>query len=368
MMEDKNFNITISTGTVIKILAILVILAFAYFIRDIILIVFIAILFAAVIEPLVDFIQDGTAKIIKYNPPRGLVVIFIYLVLFLVLILAIRLIVPPIIEQIGLLTTNFPDLWEKIVSNFNSLKEYSQSRGLENNIQQALKGVQAGLESAAGGVYSLIISIFQSLVNFFLILIIIFYLVAEKDAFHKSIRVIAPEAYHPYLVDLFDRIQKKIGAWARGQLLLGLIIGVFTFFGLLFLLPKYALTLALLAGITEFIPYLGPILAAIPAIFLGFSIPPFSLWRGIAILILYLVIQQVEEKLIVPKVMQRQVGLNPVVIIIVMLIGFRVAGIIGLILAIPVTTTVGIIVKDFIQKSKLTKVKAELDAQKRQVD
>ena len=142
---------------------------------------------------------------------------------------------------------------------------------------------------------------------------------------------------------------------------MGLIIGVFSFIGLIFLLPKYALVLALVAGITELIPYLGPILGAIPAVFLGFTLPPFSLWRGIAVLILYVVIQQVENNIIVPQVMKKQVGLNPVIIIIVMLIGARLAGIIGLILAIPVATTISVIVKDFIQKSELPEIKAELD-------
>jgi len=363
-MEGRNLTINISTATVLKIVGIILVLAFFWFIRDIILLVFISVIFAAIIEPMVNWLEDWAESIFRRRIPRGVAIIFIYLILILFLSLVVRMIIPPIVEQIALLTSNFPDLWSKIIDNFNSLKQYSEDQGLVNNIQQSLKGLQSGLESAAGGVYSFIVAVFRSIVNFFLVLVIIFYLVVEKDAISKMFRALAPTQYHSYLIGLFAAIQKKIGAWARGQLILGLIIGVFSFIGLIILLPKYALVLALVAGITEFIPYLGPIIGAVPAVFLAFAVPPFSLWRGVAVLILYVVIQQVEEKIIVPQVMKKQLGLNPVVIIIVMLIGFRLAGIIGLILAIPVTTTISIIIKDFIQKSELPEIKTELDNNK----
>jgi predicted PurR-regulated permease PerM len=353
-MENKNITINISTGTVLKTAGILLILMFAYLIRDILLMVFIAVIFAALIEPLVNLLE--TKKI-----PRGLGIIFIYIVLLLFLVLIVRMIIPPIAEQVSLLTKNFPDLWEKIITNFNSFREYSEEQGLMGNIQQGLEGLQSGLQNAAGGIYSFIISVFRNVVNFILILVITFYLVVQRDAVNKLFKAIAPKQYHSYLINLFSIIQKKIGDWARGQLILGLIIGVFSFIGLIFLLPKYALVLALVAGITELIPYLGPILGAIPAVFLGFTVPPFSFWRGVAVLILYVVIQQVENNIIVPQVMKKQVGLNPVVIIIVMLIGARLAGIIGLILAIPVATAISVIIKDFIHKSELPEIKAELD-------
>ena len=177
---------------------------------------------------------------------------------------------------------------------------------------------------------------------------------------HKSFKLIASFALG-VLLELFAVIQKKTGDWARGQLILGLIIAVLSFIGLIFLLPKYALVLALVAGITELVPYIGPILGAIPAVFLGFTVQPFSFGRGLAVLILYIVIQQVENNLLVPQVMKKSVGLNPVVIIIVMLIGARLAGIVGLILAIPVATAIGVIIKDFVKNSALPAIKAELD-------
>jgi len=366
-MENKNLTINIATGTVLKIVGIILFLAFIYFIRDIILIVLISVIFAIILEPLIDALESWSVSIIKRKIPRALLILFVYLILFIFLIIVARLIIPPIAEQVGILTKNFPELWTKIVENFNSLRQYSEEKGLMDNIQGGLKSLQSGLETAAGGVYSLIRSLFQSIVNFFLILIIVFYLVIEKDAINKLFKVIAPVQYHNYLINLFHDIQKKITAWAAGQLILGLLVGLLSFVGLIILLPRYALVLALVAAITEFIPYLGPVLGAIPAVFLGFTVPSFSLSRGIIILLFYVVVQQVEEKFLVPKVMQKKVGLNPVVIIIVMLIGFRLAGIIGLILAIPVSTAIGVIIQDFVKKSELPKIKARLDQESNDV-
>jgi len=355
MAESQNVNITISTGSVLKILGIILTLAFVYLVKDIILTVFIAIIFATLIEPIVNRLE--TKKI-----PRGLGVIIIYILLLLLLVLIVRMLIPPIIEQVGLLTSNFPSLWERLVENFASFRDYSQGQGFLDNIQQGLQGLQSGLTKAAGGVYSFIIAVFANIINFGLILVIAFYLVVQRDAFAKTLRAVSPANYHDYLTGLAGRIQDKIGSWARGQLILGLAIAVFSFFGLLFLLPKYALVLALVAGITELVPYLGPTIGAIPAVFLGFTAGEPSITRGLFVLAFYIVVQQVENNFLVPKVMKKQLGLNPVVTIIAMLIGARLAGIIGIILAIPVTTALSVVVKDFIQTSNISTVKDDANA------
>lgn len=353
-MENKNVTISISTFTVLKVIGILLIFLFAYIIRDILLLLFISIIFAALIEPIVNWLEGK--KI-----PRGVGVVLIYLALLFFIVLTVRLFIPPMVEQVAALANNFPNLWNGFISNLDSFQQYSEEAGIFNNIQRGLGEIQTGLQQAASGAYAFIITVFKSLVNFLLVLVVTFYLVVQKDSINKLFVAVAPRQYHEYLVQMFSEIQGKIGDWARGQLILGLIVGTLSFVGLLFLLPKYALMLALVAGITELIPYIGPILGAVPAIFLAFTIEPISLWRGVAVLVLYIVIQQVENNILVPKVMQKQLGLNPVVVIIVMLIGARLAGIIGLILAIPVATTLGVIAKDFLNRSELPKIKQDLD-------
>ncbi len=354
-MENKNITINISTATLLKAIGIILALAIFWFIRDIILIVFISIIMAAVIEPSVNNLE-------KRRIPRWLSVIFIYIILFLLFALTVRMIIPPIIEQISILSKNFPAIWERVVQNLDYLRDFSEERGLSNQVQQGLNGLQSIFEKTASGVYSSVIVIFHSIFNLLVVMAITFYLVVQKEAVGQLFKALAPVKYHKHFSELFFKIQNKFGEWIKGELTLCVIVGIFTFIGLLFILPKYALVLALLAGITELVPYIGPILAAIPAVFLGFATPPFSIWRGLAVLILYIIIQQTEEKVIVPKVFEKKVGLNPVITIIIMLIGFKLAGIVGIILAIPVATAIEILIKDYIGK-KYSDGSSKLSAQ-----
>ena len=348
MNGGNQVTINISTVAILKIVAVFLVLGFIYLVRDILLTVFVAVILAALIEPLVNRLQQK-------NIPRAIGIIFIYALLVTFFSIVIRLLIPPFVEQIRLLATNFPDFWNRVLENFQSLKEYSAEQGYLETIRRGLEGLEGNLTKAASGVYAIIVAVFKNVVNFLLILVVTFYLVMERDAFAKILRALTPPAQHQYVTDLAARIQTKIGNWARAQLLLGFIIGTLSFLGLIFLLPHYAIVLAIVAGVTELVPYLGPILGSIPAIFLGLTV---SLWHGVAVLILYIVIQWLENNLIVPQVMKRQVGLNPVVVIVAMLVGARLVGLIGVILAVPVIASIGLVLKDFMEHSNKSRAAA----------
>ncbi len=344
MQKTPVTTINISTIAIIKVIAILLILGFLYLIRDILAIIFASIILASVIDPLADWFAEK--KI-----PRGVSVLLIYLLLFAVVSLVIILILPPVIEQINQLSTNFESIWNKVVSGFFSLKEYSEQYGVLDNIQRSLQNVQSGLGRAAGGVFTTLSGIFGGVVSLIVALVITFYIVVEDTAIKKLFRSIAPAHYQPYLTQLFFKMQKKIGSWVKGQLILSVIIFVFSLVGLLILGVNYALVLALIAGISEFIPYVGPIIAAIPAVFLAFTQSPI---KAFLVIILYFIIQQLENNIIVPKVMQKAVGLNPIVSIISILIGAKVAGIVGALLAIPVATAIGVFLEDIFGEEEKT--------------
>ncbi len=340
MDNKKATNINISTITILKIIFILLALYFLYTVKDILAILFVSLVMASALDPWVDWMR-------KRRIPRTLGIVLIYLALFIILSSIVYLIIPPIIQQISEISVNFPKYFEKISSGFSVFKNYTNQHEFLDNIKNSLGSVNSNLENAAGGVYSTVTGIFGSIFSFFLVLVITFYMVVEDSAMKKIIRSIAPDKYQPYLMQLISRMQRKIGLWLRGQLILSLIIFTLTFSGLLILKVDYALILALIAGLTEFVPYLGPILAAIPAIFLAFTQAPML---AVFVAILYIIIQWVENNIIVPKLMQKVVGLNPIVSIVVLLIGFKVAGIIGAVLAIPVATAVSVFIKDLFEK------------------
>ncbi|MBT4092056.1 MAG: AI-2E family transporter, partial [Deltaproteobacteria bacterium] len=190
-------------------------------------------------------------------------------------------------------------------------------------------------------------SIAEFFFNLVLVFFLIFFMVVDKNNLHDFFQALFPKKYGAYISKRIEEIQKQIGAWLRGTLLLSLIMFVITFIGLFLIgMGKFALTLALIMGIGEMIPYIGPL------IFLVFSLPiAFSLtWVTVVkLLIFYAVLQTLEGNVLVPAVMNKVVGLSPIIVILVLIVGWHFLGIIGAIIAVPVTTAVAMFVRDYMR-------------------
>jgi len=331
MSPSQTFNI--STSTIFRVILISLGFVFLYLIRDILLIVFISVIIAAGISGPVNWLH-------RRRVPRLLGVIFIYLVILLFLALIVALVFPPLADQIKQLASSFPGFMEKIGLSF---KELWGNYQIEGNLQTLLDKAGNKLTQATSSIFSTIIGLFGGLFSAVIILVISFYLAVQEKGAKRFIISLTPGDHQRYLSDLIDRIEAKIGSWLRGQLLLMLIIGILTYIGLSLLGVKYALTLALIAGLLEIVPFIGPIIAAVPAVILAFVQSPLL---ALLVLALYIVIQQLENYVILPQVMKKTVGLNPIVIIIVMLIGAKLAGIIGIILSVPLTASIAEFFKD----------------------
>jgi len=301
---------------------------------------FISLVLASAVDPWIDWMESKRI-------PRGIGIFIIYLIMFTVVGGVVYLIIPPIIEQINELTEDFPAIFEKVVSGVEILKNYMMEKGIFDEIKENFGTVSSNLQNAAGSVFSTVSGIFGSIFTFFLVLVITFYMVVEENAMKKIVWSVAPKQHQVHIMHLINKMQKKVGLWLRGQLILSFIIFSLTYIGLLILNVKYALVLALIAGLTEFVPYLGPILASIPAIFLAFTQAPML---AVFVAVLYYIIQLLENNLIVPKLMQKVVGLNPIISIAVLMIGFKVAGVVGAILSIPVATAVNVFLLDVFDK------------------
>ncbi|MCK5085786.1 AI-2E family transporter, partial [Candidatus Parcubacteria bacterium] len=217
--------------------------------------------------------------------------------------------------------------------------DYKISEPFQNILFEASKALKDITSNIIVGVLSLLGGILSAI----LMLVISFYLVVEKDGVEKFVQTIIPAESRPQALRIIKKVEVKLGKWFMGQLFLGFVVGLLSFIGLTILGVPYALVLAIIAGAMELIPYIGPTLSSIPAIIIAFTISPIL---AILVFALYFIIQQLENYLLVPKVMERSVGLHPVVIIIAMLIGGQIAGVLGIILAIPVTTIASIVLED----------------------
>lgn len=343
-MEDKSQKIVydISLAAILKVAAVVLVLIFLYLIRHIVVIFIVALILATLINPLADIFA-------KRRIPRALAVLLIYICLIGLLTLVIILLVPPLIDESGQLIKNLSGYLKDFVDKISYLKESDWAKNLIGDGDTSIGAFQASIPKALTGVFQTVTGFFGGIVTFILILALTFYMVVEDNALKKFFRDIAPSSYQPQLVGLVTRAQNKIGLWLRGALTLGAAVSILVYIGLSVLGVKYALVLALLAGVLELVPYVGPPISAVPAVFLAFAQEPV---KGLLVLVMYVVIQQLESHILVPKVMKTVVGINPVVSILSMGVGFSVVGILGAILAIPVATALSVFVSDFIELRK----------------
>jgi predicted PurR-regulated permease PerM len=336
-MESR--SITLHLRDILKLIGVCVALYVIYLIWDILLLLFVSLIFAALIDPF-------ARSLARRRIPRGIAVLTVYIIFFGIVGLSVGVLAPVIAHDVPQLFVAGTDAFVRLSEHswfetlFGSLDISSQM----STTSDGSAGVLGTSGGALAGLFSTVSGFFGGVVSLFVVLVMTFYLVAQDDPLGKILRSVVPNQYIPYISDLFERIQTKLGAWMRGQLLLSLVIGSLVTIGLSLAGVKYAGVLGLLAGILEFIPILGPVFASVPGLFFAFTSGGTVLF--VIVLGIYIVIQQFENHILVPKVMQRAVGLNPVMSIIAILIGVRIGGIVGALLAIPVATALSVVLSD----------------------
>lgn len=334
-MEQK---IDISTSTFLRFILIILGLVFLYLIRDVLLILFVAVIITSAIDGPVDWLT-------RHKVRRIFGVAMIYIVFFAFLGLLIYLVVPPLAHQTRLLAVNFPDYWDKLSANFTALSEKS---GFSSSIQALLNRYSDQLSNWASNAFSATVGVFGGVVKFLIIIVISLYLSVQEKGIKRFFVSITPQGQQTYIASLIDRIQAKLGGWLRGQVLLCFVIGLLVFISLSIFKIKYALILALIAGVLEVVPYVGPIVAAVIAVVLAFIQSPIL---AVITAVIFYVIQELEKYLITPQIMGRMVGLNPVVVIIAALIGAELAGIFGIIISVPIAASISVFLGDiFIER------------------
>lgn len=344
MSEEKSsLRITLTTASLIRIILVLLGLYFAFLIRDILVILFASIVLASAFDPWVSWMK-------KRGLPRSLGITLIYATALLFVGVTAYLIVPPIVAQFGQLLNDLPaylDHFNKFLASFRS---YTASYSWLEHIRTSVINLNSNLQGATNGIFSTLFNIVGGIFSLVIILVITFYMVVEHNAIKKLIWSLTPESKQVHVMEIFNQMQKKIGLWFRGQLILCLAVFALTYAGLSVFGIKYALILALVSGLAEFIPYLGPILGGIPAVFLSLGQ---SSNLAIYVAILYIIVHEVENNLLVPKIMQKALGMNPIVTIVVLMIGFSLGGLLGALLSIPVATAALVVFDDMLHKKKI---------------
>lgn len=357
-------NITVNINAAAFFKAILVILFFVvlYVLRDLVLVLLTSVVIASAIEPMTKWFTRNAL-------PRVLAVIFIYLALAILLIGIFYLFIPPLLNDMSGLLSVLPQRLESLTvfdSDYIN-KEFSRGQPFieqfseEFSIQESISYIRNTASSMSGGLVKSLSSVFGGILSSILIIVISFYLSVQERGIENFLRLVTPLRDEKYIINLWQRSQMKIGRWMQGQMLLGLIVGVLVYLGLTILGVPYALLLAVLAAIFEIIPLFGPILASIPAIAFGFLE---SISLGFMVLGFYIIIQQFENHLIYPLVIRKVVGVSPILVIISLIVGAKLAGFLGILLAIPVAAAIMEFADD-IQREKIKEEKRLEEEEKR---
>lgn len=335
MIEEpaKQFDVNISTSTLIKITIFILLLVALYLVRGIILTVVVSMVLASAMDPLVDWLYR------KAKFPRGLSVMLVYIIFIGVIGTIIYFVIPPMVAQFQELANRLADFRGDLAFQTSSFAKVLDELG----ITEGLSSLGQSFSKFAGNIFQTTLGVFSGLIQAVAVLAISFYLISSEHGMKNFVKSLVPFKHQAYSIRLTGKIQDKISRWLLGQLVLSGFIFALTFLGLSILGVKSALPLALLAGLLEIVPYLGPIISAIPAVFVALvQSPPLALF----VLGLYIIVQQVENYVLVPKIMGRTIGANPVIILVAVLVGFQIAGILGMLLSVPIVAAASVFVSD----------------------
>ena len=328
--------------TILKVTGVLLGLWILYQVRDVVALFFLSVIFTATLDPAIDRMQ-------RRKIPRPVAVFIVYIVSLAVIGGAVSLLIPPIASQAKDFAINFPTYGDRLSITFSGIEAYAKSYGFDLNIMNVVRDSFGGAFQSSGRIFSTTVGVFTLFISTIVVLSLTFYMSVKEDGMKGFIGSLTPKSQRDYVISLTERIQKKVGRWMFGQIILMIVIFLLDFFALSLLGIPYALILALVAGILEIVPYLGPIISATLATLVGLMISPLT---GVEILITLTIIQQLESHVLVPQIMKKAVGLNPVAVILALLIGAELGGTMGAILAVPIATALGVFINDLAEGRK----------------
>ena len=375
--NHSKFTVNITPGSFLKGFFIILLFWFLFVIKDLVLVVLVAIILASGIEPIIVWFN-------KYKISRLPAAIISFVGFFGIFAGLIFFFVPSVLNETSDFLNKLPKyldsttLWnplnidsgkvtesQKVVQGLsdgiNNSAQFVKDSSLNNTsgISDLVKNIQEITSNVTGGFLNIVSTVFGGLLSFILIIVLSFYLTVQEDGVGKFLGIITPIRHEKYVIDLWKRSQKKIGHWMQGQLLLAIIVAVLVYLGLMILGIKNALLLAVFAGLLEVIPVFGPVISAIPAILSAFL--DGGITSTLLVVGLYVIIQQFENHLIYPLVVKKVVGVSPIIVILALIIGAKLAGFLGIVLAVPVVSALMEFVED-IEKRKIISLQKSQEA------
>lgn len=338
--------ISISTGTIIR--AFMVVL-FAYlflYLSSIVVMLLVAVVLASAIEP---WIVWGR----KLRLGRGASVSLIFLSIIMLMSSIFYFLIPPLAEDIVAFVKHIPEILQKLTffgkgQGLTEISLYFESLAKDLTPEKVIEVIK-NIFLGGGSFFEVSSAFISGVINIGLTFVLAFYLAAEDQGVYKFLRIVIPTEHEVYVEDLWARAQVKFAHWLRGQLILSLLMAILVFVGLTILGVPYAALFGVFAFFGELVPMVGFALAAIPGVLAAFV----AGGAGLMLITLgtYVVINFLENHVFYPAIMNKAVGVPSVIIILAVLIGAELAGIWGVILAVPISAVFMELAND-LQKKK----------------
>ena len=351
-------TISITPGTVLTVLLVLLGAYLVFTLIDLVLLVLTAIVIASALEPGVSFFMR------RAHLPRVLSVLAMYIIVFGIIIGAIYYFLPPVLDQAQSFIALLPQYLEiiQLPSSFEEVGLLTQeATTARSTIVDTLVTLRESFADTGEGIIRLLATIFGGILSFILVVVLSFYFAVSETGIDDFLRIVTPKKHQAYVVNLWRRSQRKIGLWMQGQLMLSLIAGVIVYLGLTILGVPYALLLAVFTAFFELIPFFGSFIAAIPAVIIAFTMPDGGLMLALIVVGLYVVMNQFQGNLIYPLVVKKVVGVPPILVILALIVGAQLGGFLGILLSVPIAAGIQELVKD-IQKGRNGPEEAEIKA------
>lgn len=352
--SNREIRININSGSMVKGLVWVLFFFLLYYIRDLVMVVLASVVIASSIEPF-------TLWFIRHKVGRLPAVIIMYIALAGLLVSIFYFFLPPLLNDASRFLSTAPQyldsiaIWDPLqegsltesklaVQSFS--QDLNQSRQVVEgfssglSLSQIISNVKVAISSISQGFIETLSLVFGGILSSILIIVLSFYLAVQEDGVGSFLQFVLPDKHEKYVIGLWKRVQAKIGLWMQGQLILAVVVGllvylVLTIFGPVLHVDNPVL-LAFLAAVFETIPLFGPILSAIPAVVASYTGGGIS--TALVVVGIYLIIHQLENHLIYPLVVRKIIGVPPILVILALIIGFKLAGFLGLVLSVPIAT------------------------------
>lgn len=334
-MNENTFNI--SWSTIFKIIVVVIVLYILYLIKDLIVWFIFALVIGILFNYLIDFLE-------KKRIPRVVAAILLYSGVFAAMGFFIYKIAPIFLFEIKEFTQNLPLYLERISPFFEKF-------GVQvfQSTQALTEVLQVNLEKAGENIFSAVFSIFGGVFSTLLIVFLAFFFSLEKNLIGRISATLSPLRYKEYLNGFWERAKQKVSGWFISRVIGALFVGASTYLVLRILNVEYALILSLMAGIFDFIPIIGPLVAGLT---IAFIVALTSLFQAGFVLIAFFIIQLLENNLLFPLLLKKFTGLPPVLVLVAFAVGATLWGILGAILAIPLAGVIFELLKDYLIKKK----------------